>query len=130
MVLGPSERIMSRSDSSKPRSSEVMPTTEVMPITTPSTVSAERSLLVRSVSSAMRNTSRTSPLFTAQCLDRVEPGGARGWIRAEEQADGGGDADTEDHRPRFEPCRQWREAGDELRGDKAEADADDAAERR
>src|SRR3954466_15793103 len=103
MVLGPSERIMSRSDSSKPRSSDVMPTIDVMPMTTPSTVSAERSLLVRSVSSAMRNTSLTSPLFTSQCLDRVEPGGAGGGIGAEEQADAGGNADAENDRPRFEP---------------------------
>ena len=45
MVLGPSARIMSRSDSSKPRIIAVMPTIDVMPMTTPSTVSAERILL-------------------------------------------------------------------------------------
>ena len=55
IVLGPSARTWSRSDSSKPRMSEVIPTMAVMPITTPRMVSAERSLLVRSVSSAMRD---------------------------------------------------------------------------
>ena len=46
---------MSRSDSSKPRMSDVMPTIEVMPMTTPRIVSAERILFVRSVSSAITN---------------------------------------------------------------------------
>ena len=40
-LLGPSSRKRSRSDSSKPRMSDVMPTIEVMPMTTPSTVSAD-----------------------------------------------------------------------------------------
>ena len=44
---------MSRSDWSKPRIIAVMPTIEVMPMTTPSTVSAERILLVRTVSNAI-----------------------------------------------------------------------------
>ena len=50
IVFGPSWLIESRSDSSKPRMSDVMPTIDVMPMTTPSTVSAERILFVRSVS--------------------------------------------------------------------------------
>ena len=53
MVFGPIARIMSRSDWSKPRISDVMPTIDVMPMTTPSTVSAERILLVRTVSNAI-----------------------------------------------------------------------------
>ena len=72
MVLGPSALTLSRSDWSKPRMSEVMPTMAVMPITTPRMVSAERILLVRKVSSAMRMTSPARLLFTAQCLDRVQ----------------------------------------------------------
>ena len=46
IVFGPIWLIASRSDLSNPRMSDVMPTIEVMPITTPSTVSAERILLV------------------------------------------------------------------------------------
>ena len=61
MVFGPSSLMESRSDSSNPRMSEVMPTIEVMPMTTPSTVSAERILLVRSVSSDMTTISREEP---------------------------------------------------------------------
>jgi hypothetical protein len=72
IVLGPSSRIMSRSDSSKPRMSDVMPTIDVMPMTTPRTVSPDRILFVRSVSSAITNTSRHRPLFTAQGLDGIE----------------------------------------------------------
>ena len=45
IVFGPIARIMSRSDWSKPRIIAVMPTIDVMPMTTPSTVSAERILL-------------------------------------------------------------------------------------
>ena len=44
-MFGPSWLIESRSDWSKPRISDVMPTIDVMPMTTPSTVSAERILL-------------------------------------------------------------------------------------
>src|SRR4029453_7311530 len=50
IVFGPSARIESRNDSSKPRMSDVMPTIDMMPMTTPRTVNAERILLVRSVS--------------------------------------------------------------------------------
>ncbi len=53
MVSGPSWLIDSRSELSKPRISDVIPTIDVMPMTTPSTVSAERILLVRSVSNAI-----------------------------------------------------------------------------
>ena len=57
MVFGPIAPIISRSDWSKPRIIDVMPTIDVMPMTTPSTVSAERSLLVRTVSNAIATTS-------------------------------------------------------------------------
>ena len=52
-MFGPIARIMSRSDWSKPRISAVMPTIDVMPMTTPSTVRPERILLVRTVSNAI-----------------------------------------------------------------------------
>ena len=64
MVFGPSELIESRNDESKPRISDVMPTIDVTPMTTPSTVSAERILLPRSVLMAMPAVSRKS----ANCL--------------------------------------------------------------
>ena len=60
-VFGPSARIESRSDSSNPRMSDVIPTIDVMPMTTPRTVSAERILLVRSVSNDIDTISRNSP---------------------------------------------------------------------
>ena len=52
---------LSCSDESKPRISAVIATIDVMPITTPSTVSPERSLFVRTVSKAMTMTSLMSP---------------------------------------------------------------------
>src|SRR5687768_7354551 len=103
MVFGPSCSMLARSDESKPRMSEVMPTIEVMPMTTPSTVSAERSLLARSVSSAIRMTSPINPLFTAERLNWIERGGAGRRIRAEEQSDDRGDADAHHDRPDFQP---------------------------
>ena len=72
-----------------------MPTIDVMPITTPSTVSAERILLLRSVSSAIAAVSRSSASclhagrwsFAPQRFDRIEHGRAPRRIPAEEQAD-------------------------------------------
>ncbi len=72
-----------------------MPTIEVMPMTTPSTVSADRILLPASVSSAIAAVSRSSArllgesahLFPPQRFDRIQHGGAAGRIPAEEQAD-------------------------------------------
>ena len=61
MVLGPSWLIDSRSELSNPRMSDVMPTIDVIPMTTPSTVSAERILFVRSVSIDIVMISPSSP---------------------------------------------------------------------
>ena len=52
---------MSRSDSSKPRIIAVMPTIDVIPMTTPRTVSAERILFERTVSAAIAMTSVIRP---------------------------------------------------------------------
>ena len=94
IVFGPSWLIESRSELSKPRMSDVMPTIEVMPITTPSTVSAERILLVRSVSNAMPTISRSSPARSPAIaysrrkrFDRIELGRPHRRIQAEEQSD-------------------------------------------
>src|SRR5438045_804959 len=59
IVSGPIARIIARSDSSNPRIIAVMPTIDVMPITTPSTVSADRILFDRTVSNAVATTSLT-----------------------------------------------------------------------
>src|SRR3989441_5147010 len=142
MVSGPSWRMPSRSDSSKPRIIAVMPTTAVIPMTMPSTVSPERSLFARSVSSAMTTTSLRSPYrikgpscffthsFPTECFDWIEPRGARRRIRAEEQTDTCCDPDAERHRPQLEPGRQRRDAADQLRDEEPERDSDDAAEGR
>src|SRR6185436_3041887 len=108
--------------------SDVMPTIAVMPMTTPRIVSADRSLLPRSVSSAMRTTSPASPLFTAERLDRIQRRGTRRGVHPEEQADAGRDADAEHDRPRLEPSRKRRDGGDADRGEESERDADHAAE--
>ena len=65
IVFGPSWLIESRSELSNPRMSDVMPTIDVMPMTTPSTVSAERILLVRSVSTDIVTISPSSPVLSA-----------------------------------------------------------------
>ena len=61
MVLAPACRTDSASPSLNPRMSEVIPTIEVMPMTTPSTVNAERILLERSVSNDMATISASRP---------------------------------------------------------------------
>jgi hypothetical protein len=61
IVFGPSWLIESRSDWSKPRIRDVIPTMDVIPMTTPSTVSAERILLARSVCSDMMTISWSRP---------------------------------------------------------------------
>src|SRR5262245_13457870 len=103
--------------------SEVIPTIEVMPMTTPRMVRAERSLLPLIVSRAMRTTSPASDLFTAQCLDGVEPRRARGGIEPEEEAHGGGDGDAEHHGPGLHAGLERGERGDERGGHRAEEKA-------
>ena len=96
MVFGPSAAIESRSEVSKPRMSDVIPTMEVTPMTTPSTVSAERILLPRSVSNAIARGFAEQAglpgevlhgLFAPQRFDRVEHRGTARRIPSEEQAD-------------------------------------------
>src|ERR1700686_379553 len=81
----------SRTFSSSPRPIEETPMTTATPITMPSTVNAERNLLLRIVSAAMRKISPNSPLriisfgcrlpeagsrkllhFKPQCHDRIQ----------------------------------------------------------
>src|SRR5262249_44449005 len=77
MILGPASAMRSRSDWSKPRIMAVMPTIDVMPITTPSTVSAERILFDQIVSNAITTTSRKSPSRIATS----HPSGERGRLQ-------------------------------------------------
>src|SRR5262245_44570109 len=137
IVSGPSWLIDSRSELSKPRISDVMPTIDVIPMTTPSTVRAERILLVRSVSNAIAKISVKSPLrmtamwlFPAQRFDRIEARRPHCRIQPEEQADDRGDADADHHRPDLHRRRQRGELADDLREHEAEERADDAAEGR
>ena len=65
MVFGPIAAIIWRSDWSNPRIIAVMPTIDVIPITTPRTVNAERILLPRTVSNAIATTSPSRPTLIA-----------------------------------------------------------------
>src|SRR5687767_4562106 len=130
MVFGPSCSMLSRSDESNPRISDVMPTIEVMPMTTPRMVSAERSLLVRTVSSAMRTTSPSSPLLTSQRLNRIERGRPGGGVGAKEQPDRRGNADTKHDGPHLEDRRERRDRRDAHGKDEPEENTDHAAEGR
>ncbi len=62
IVFGPTCRNRSLNDSSKPRMSAVMLTIDVIPMTTPRIVNAERSLFARSVSSAITRISVSRPV--------------------------------------------------------------------
>ena len=53
IVSDPNSRMVSRKDSSNPRMIAVMPTIEVMPISIPRIVKAERTFCVRIVSNAI-----------------------------------------------------------------------------
>src|SRR5258706_1171400 len=103
----------------------VIPTIDVMPMTTPSTVSPDRILFERIVSNAIAMTSvkraarmlislaacspqrtqrtrrceRVVPSFFPQRLDRIQPRRACGGVQPEEQSDDGRDADAEGDGP-------------------------------
>src|SRR5919197_893989 len=136
IVFGPSVLIASRKDRSKPRMSDVMPTIDVMPMTTPSTVSAERILLARSVSHDMTMISDSSPvrtvfmLFAPQGFNRIEFRRAHRRVEAEEEADERRDADPERDRPRLHRRGQRRQLADDDRENEPEAGAEHAAEGR
>src|SRR5712692_7224510 len=144
MVFGPTCRIRSRIDSSKPRMSAVIPTIDVMPMTTPRTVSPERILFRRTVSNAITMTSLMRPIRNAirsyqlpaedslapQRLDWIQPRGAHRRIQPVEEPDERRDADAERHRPRLDRRRDRRERRDDDRRDRAQDRADDSAEHR
>src|SRR5687767_1699606 len=107
-VFGPSRRIDSCIDSSNPRMSDVIPTIDVIPMTMPSTVSADRILLTLNVSRAIAAVSLNSAkraisvdigLLASQSLDWIQHRCASSWIPAEEQSDEGGNHHTDDYRP-------------------------------
>ena len=72
-VLAPSWLICVRIESEKPPMSDVIATIDITPITTPRMVSAERSLLARSVSTEMPRMSQRRPIrrFTGVFLEVV-----------------------------------------------------------
>src|SRR5476651_6996 len=111
---------------------------DVMPMTTPSTVSAERSLLPRTVSNAITTTSLMRPAriaisvvsFPPQRFDRLETRGLHRRVQAEKEADQRGNPDAEHDRPGFDRRRNRRERRNRGRDRGAEERADDAAEHR
>src|SRR5215207_8963794 len=89
--------------------------TVATPITTPRMVSAERSLLARSVSRASVTFWRSrspritgSRSFRAHGGHRVQPRGACGRVDAEEDADADPEGHGERHRPRRDARRERR----------------------
>src|SRR5262245_28237731 len=138
MIFGPMALIESRSDSSNPRIIAVIPTIEVMPITTPRTVSAERILFDLSVSNAMRTTSWARPLrnaislasFAPKRLDWIETGGSHCGVQPEEEPHGGGNTDAEHHSPELDGGWHRRGHRDQESDPAAEQRADDAAKDR
>src|SRR5712692_8987349 len=135
MMRGPTCAMASRTDWSKPRMSAVMPTIDVMPMTTPRTVRPERNLFVRTVSNAIVTTSQRSPnriaikilnaqvercSFPPQRLDRIQARGPARGIQAEEQSHRRRDADAERDRPDFDGCRDRRKRRDCERDDEPE----------
>src|SRR5947208_3764434 len=135
-VFGPSCLNKSRKDWSKPRMSDVIPTIDVMPMTTPRTVSAERILLARSVSKDMTTISESRPvrtvfmLFAPQGFDRIQFRRAHRGIQTKEQSDERGNADAHRHGPRLDRGRKRRQLADDHRKDETKAGAEHAAERR
>src|SRR5262245_22748215 len=149
MILGPASAMRSRSDWSKPRIMAVMPTIDVMPITTPSTVSAERILFDQIVAKAITTTSRKSPsriatshpsgargrlqtsdLLVPQRLDGIQTRRLERRPHAEEDADRRREAQPDCERP---PRQGDGEAGCEVDGPAdaaAKGDAEQAAHRR
>src|SRR5688572_11439996 len=115
IVSDPMVLIESRSDSSNPRMSDVMPTIDVMPMTTPRIVSTERILLLRKVSQDIRtissnNVQRMRLLLPPQRFNRIEPCRTGGRVETEKQPDERRDADAEHHRPHFDDGRQGTDA--------------------
>ena len=115
-----------------------MPTIEVMPMTTPSTVNAERILLDRNVSTAMptisRRIGRSADLPVAYSLrkrfDRVELRRPHRRIEPEEQSDERGNADSHRDRPDLHRGGQGRHFADRQCQGEPEDDANHASQDR
>src|SRR6266446_5949488 len=111
-VVGPTTSSVLTICSRKPATMEAIAMTVAIPITTPSTVSADRSLLARSWSRAMRQPSRTEwsgpgHLFLAQRFDRVEPRGAMRGVDAERDPYDDAERQRNADGPRRDARRQW-----------------------
>src|SRR5215210_2735598 len=113
-----------------------MPTIEVMPMTTPRTVSAERILFVRRVSIDMPTISLSRParipatLLAPQCFDRVERRGTHRRVQSEEQPDNRRDANADGDGPQLDGGRQRGRFADGERQQESQTDSDETAEGR
>src|ERR1035438_7441758 len=87
--------------------------TEVTPITMPNTVSADRALRERNVSSATPKFSKMrrslSKLFRPQCDHRIEPRRPHGRINSKENADERAQRHPQHRDPDLHRCRKRRE---------------------
>src|SRR5580698_10371511 len=114
----------------RPSMIEATAITEVTPITMPSTVSADRPLRARNVSSATARFSRMSrspnKLLRPQRGYRIEPRGSHSWIDSEEDPDYGTEHDTQQCHPELH--RSWKrgEGSQGQRAQESDANADAA----
>src|SRR2546428_8517050 len=98
-----------------PWTMEAIAITVATPITTPRIVSAERSLLARSCSTAMSQPSDTEWSFTgpvsfvSQRHYRIEPRRPHGGIHAEDHTHTGAEAERHHHGPEGDPRREGRD---------------------
>src|SRR5205807_9397368 len=101
-VVGPTTSSVLTICSRNPATIDAIAITVAIPITTPRMVSPERSLLMRSWSTAISQPSRiewNAMLLGAQRFDRVEPRGAVGRVDPEHDPHADADAPPQRHRP-------------------------------
>src|SRR5918996_205152 len=142
--LAPISLISPTIDSSSPRTSEVIPTMAVTPMTIPRIVRNERSLWATSVSMAMRALSRicVSPWLSRSRVrsevpesslmseghDRIEPRGLGRGVDPEHDADQRRHPDPQRDRPPLERVGERRDLGDQDRDPEPERHSGQPAE--
>ena len=104
MVSGPRPSSISRNERSNPRTSDVIPTIAVIPITTPTIVNAERILFARSVSTAitpisLNSAARSFTLFLSERFNRAQPRRTYRWVQAKDQSYYSSHPNTKSNRP-------------------------------
>src|SRR5881398_2901094 len=132
-VVGPTTSSVLTICSRNPATIDAIAITVAIPITTPRMVSPERSLLMRSWSTAISQPSRiewNAMLFGAQRVDRVEARCPVGRVDAEHDPHADAEAEREGHRPRRHTGGQGGRDLDQ-RGQRAPGEQSrDAAEQR